>query len=166
MKKVNYLILSSLLFVSFYGYSLDKKETSTENAKTETVLLSENIKALFEENPSTNILYLTLDKVSRGWFWQDEQGRYFFYRLLFASVEDAELLYVEKIEWDDESDYLKLVSRFEIQEKHFGNNWWYDFEPQVEWISPTVVKLSFTTDDWNDRSIKDFYLDLANLKND
>jgi len=171
MKKIIYLIVSSMLFVSFYGCSLNKKETSTQYTKTDTkgtVFLSENVNALFEENPSTNILYLTMDRMFRGRIWKDEQGDYFFYRLLFASGGDAEFLFAEKIQLIENSffEYFNLVSRARITSKHFGGNWWYDFESQVEWISPTVVKLSFTTENWYDRSIKDFYLDLEKITAD
>ena len=186
MKKVIYLILSTVLFVSFYNCSPNNQDTNAQDAKTvirDTVYLYkeaetetkcdvfsyEYVGAIFYTNPSslTNILYLTMDRMFRGKIWNNEQGGYFFYRLLFASVGDAEFLFVEKIDWIEEEEgkeFFKLVSRFRITKEHFNGNWWYDGAPKVEWISPTVVKLSFATDNWEDRSEKEFYLDLAKLE--
>jgi len=76
-----------------------------------------------EGNPLSmiNFLYLTMDRISFGSVWKDEQGKYFFYRLLLNSWGDAQWLHVEKIE-EDKSGNFKLVNRYQIREKDFDGN--------------------------------------------
>jgi len=173
MEKVNYFILTSMLFVCLYSCSPSKKDTNVQEIKTvkiDTIYLHKktSVTTVYEaDNPisTTNILYLTTNRISSGETWKDEQGSYFFYRLLFASMGEHKRLVIEKIGWiSDESDHLKLVGRAEIQEKDFDGNWWYNCEPRTEWISPTVVKLSFTTNDLENRSEKEFDLDISKIR--
>jgi hypothetical protein len=173
MTKINYLIFKILLFVSFYSCSSNDKNAPMQ---AETVIIRDTIYLNSKETPITtvyeegnlssiiNIAYLTMLKVSYGDRWKNKLGEEYFYRLVFTSIEECEQLYVEKIGWiNNESDHLKLVSRAEIRDKDFDGNWWYDCVPKIEWISPTVVKLSFTTDDLEDRSEKEFYLDISKI---
>ena len=176
MKKMNCLIFLSVLFVGLCNCTSNKKDTNAQKTITET----ENVIYLNDEtnfssvtttmdekgNPLslTNFLYLTMVRISFGGFWKDEQDGYFFYRLLFCSWSEAQWLFVEKIEVSKFDDFT-LISRFKIQEKDFNGNWWYDCEPKIEWISPTVVKLSFKTDNFEDRSEREFILDLTKLSN-
>ena len=157
--------------MSFYSCSPSTKDASMQETETivikDTVYLETPITTVYEEgNLSSviNIAYLTIDRVSYGGRWETKQGKEYFYRLIFTSMGEQQNLYVEKIGWiSDDTDHLKLVSRAKIQDKDFGGNWWYDGTPRVEWISPTIVKLSFTTDDWEDRNEKEFILDISKI---
>ena len=155
--------------MSFFSCSLNRKNTNAQEVKTEISNLYIATTIYEENNPCslTNILYLTMIGMSRGDTWQDEQDEYFFYRLVFSSMGEHYNLDVEKIGWlSNESDHLNLVSRIRIQEKDFDNNWWYGDVPKIEWISPTVVKLSFAiAGNWEDKSEKEFILDLTKIFN-
>lgn len=88
----------------------------------------------------SNNLYLSLDSISNGESWLENNDKQFFYRILLSSIEESKYVYVELIEILEEGS-LQFIKRDEIVPEMFGFDY-YSYSPEIiKWHSPSVIEM-------------------------
>ena len=155
MRKKIYLILSCVLYMSFF--SCTSKKTNTLNGTSiavdtvkifvrDTIYITDS--CLFPDH-----IYLYVNYITNSRVWGSDD----IYRIVFTSVEEMRSIYLEKFQIM-ESDGLKFIERTKIPPEIFEDEFnYYAYHPKIiEWVSPTVAKLLINEKEYN--------LDISKMK--
>ena len=125
-----FYVILSVVIISCETGSITKKEggmkTTDIKEKKEQIIPSH--------------LYLSLDEIIIGKTWSSEDGKEFFYRILFASVEESIYIYVELLQIQEDGP-VKFVARKKLLPEQFGVVY-FGYTPRfIKWNSPTEIKI-------------------------
>jgi hypothetical protein len=160
MQKRNYLILLCIFFTSFFSCSFKKDANALDtNIVADTVIIRDTI-YIDKESSIDDDLYFSISSIySDGGCWEKEHDDeyWYYYKILFSSIEERNYIYVEEIQIIGDSN-VKMIKRTKISPKVFGRDSDYYYYPPkfIDWISPTVVKLLIEEKEYN--------LDISKMK--
>lgn len=142
MKKISLFLIIITGILSCKAKSTTETESNTNDSSQslvtslkDTIYLKKD-SAIVSEN-----IYLYLDSIKSGDAFDDKNNNYGYYRLLFASSEETQSFYIEKILIVGDG-IVKLQNRFMIPSKILGFD---DFSPNIKfikWESPEIIEIN------------------------
>jgi len=159
MKKAAFSLTLAFAGIGFLGCSAETAEL--DGKKNDTVFICDTV-YLEEKSAISDDFYFSINSIYAGNCWEKENdGDYwYYYRILFTSIEEQDYIYIEEIKIIADSK-VKLIKRTKIQPQLFGIESFgldsFHYKPElIEWISPTVVKLLIEK--------KEYKLDISKMK--
>ena len=128
--------------MSFKAKSATEAESNTnDSSQSLKSSLKDTIYIKKDSAIVSEYIYLYLDSIKIGPPFDDKNNNYGYYRLLFASSEETQSFYIEKILIVGDG-IVKLQKRFIIPSKILGFD---DFLPDIKFIkfkSPEIIEIN------------------------